>query len=178
MAARPIKLPDPWYFKVEGEGANGWVRWLFADKAIPARLMANLQHLVVTSQEQPEGVESTGSMRPQALPEMNIGVANLNWAERDLGSIKLIAKRSLQGIEFETLDMESKAIAFKGSGAWLEHDGRQSSRFNAEIQGGELGELANLLKTGSTVKGGELDGNIQLNWPGSPADFSLQTVKW
>ena len=171
------KLPDPWYFKVEGEGASGWVRWLSADKAIPARLMANLQHLVITSQEQPEGAETTGGMRPQALPEMNIGVANLNWAERDLGSIKLIAKRSLQGIEFETLDLDSKALVFTGSGAWLEREGRQSTRFHAGIQGGELGELALLLKTGSVVKGGRLDGSIQLNWPGSPADFSLATVE-
>ena len=171
------KLPDPWYFKVEGEGTSGWVRWLFADKAIPARLMANLQHLVITSQEQPEGAETTGGMRPQALPEMNISVANLNWAERDLGSIKLIAKRSLQGIEFETLDLDSKALVFTGSGAWLERDGRQSTRFHAGIQGGELGELALLLKTGSVVKGGKLDGSIQLNWPGSPADFSLATVE-
>jgi uncharacterized protein (TIGR02099 family) len=170
-------MPDPWYFKVEGEGTSGWVRWLFADKAIPARLMANLQYLVVSSREQQEGSETTGSMRPQALPEMDIGVASLNWDERDLGSIKVIAKRTPQGIEFETLDMDSKAIAFKGSGAWLEHDGRQSSRFNAEVQGGELGELAGLLRTGGTVKGGELDGSIQLNWPGSPADFSLQTVE-
>jgi len=170
-------VPDPWYFNVEGEGASGWVRWLFADKAVPARLMANLQHLVVTSQEQPEGRETKDSLRPQAFPEMGITVANLNWDERDLGSIKIIAKRSLRGIEFETVNMDSKAIVLKGRGAWLGQDGWQSSRFNAEIQGGELGELALLLKTGSTVKGGKLDGSIQLSWPGSPAEFSLATVE-
>ncbi|GMQ87953.1 MAG: YhdP family protein [Gammaproteobacteria bacterium] len=170
-------VPDPWYFKVEGEGASGWVRWSFADKAIPARLMANLQYLVVSSREPPEGSERTGSMRPQALPEMNVNVAKLNWDERNLGGIKVVAKRTPQGIEFETLDMDSKAIVFKGSGAWLERDGRQSSHFNAVIQGGELGELARLLRTGSTVKGGKLDGSIQLSWPGSPVDFSLATVE-
>ena len=169
--------PDPWYFNVEGEGASGWVRWLFADKAVPARIMANLQHLVVTSQEQPEGHETTDSMRPQALPEMNIVVAKLNWNERDLGSIRVIAKRTLQGIEFETVDMDSKAIVLRGSGAWLELDGWQSSRFKAEIQEGDLGELALLLRTGSTVKGGKLSGSMQLSWPGSPADFSLAKVE-
>jgi len=168
---------DPWYFKVEGEGASGWVRWLFADKAIPARLTANMQHLVITSPEQPEGQGEPEPMRPQSLPELNIDVANLNWGERDLGSIKVVAKRSSQGVEFETLDMDSRAITLKGSGAWLEHDDWQSSRFQAEIKGGDLGELALLLKTGSAVKGGKLDGNIQLNWPGSPADFSLATVE-
>jgi len=168
---------DPWYFKVEGEGASGWVRWLFADKAIPARLMANMQHLVITSPEQPEGQGEPEPMRPQSLPEMNIDVANLNWDERDLGSIKVVAKRSSQGVEFETLDMDSRAITLKGSGAWLEHDDWQSSRFQAEIKGGDLGELALLLNTGSAVKGGKLDGNIQVNWPGSPADFSLATIE-
>ncbi|HED19657.1 MAG TPA: hypothetical protein ENI74_09170, partial [Gammaproteobacteria bacterium] len=168
---------DPWYFKVEGEGASGQVRWVFADKAVPAQLMANLQHLVINSREQSEGEQKTDTMRSQSLPELNIDVAKLNWGDRNLGSIKVLAKHSPQGVEFKTLDMDSSAITLKGSGAWLERDGWQSSRFQARILGGDLGKLALLLNTGSAIKGGELDGNIQANWPGSPADFSLATME-
>ncbi|MFQ5642114.1 MAG: YhdP family protein [Thiogranum sp.] len=175
-------VPDPWHFKVVGEGASGWVRWVFADKVVPARVMGNLQYLVVNNRK-PSGDsdsvdgKSVDRVRPQALPEMDITVADLDWAERDLGSIRVVAKRSQQGIEFETLDMDSKAVVLRGNGAWLERDGQQTSRFNAAIEGGELGELAVLLNTGRTVEGGKLDGRVQLNWPGSPVDFSLKTLE-
>jgi len=170
-------MPDPWYFKVAGEGASGWVRWVFADRAVPARVMANLQYLVVNRREQNGTRTPARTMHPRALPELDITVADLNWEERDLGSIRVVGKRSQQGVGFETLNMDSSALVLRGSGAWLERDGRQLCRFSARVEGGELGELAALLKTGNTVKGGKLDGNVQLNWPGSPADFSLQTLE-
>ncbi|MEA2079340.1 MAG: DUF3971 domain-containing protein, partial [Pseudomonadota bacterium] len=171
------KLPDPWHFQLRGEGASGWVRWVFADRARPARLMANLQRLVLMGQETNQDSESSALVQPNTLPEMDISIDALNWSQRDLGSIRLIAKRSRYGLSFETLGLNCKAIAFKGQGAWLDIDGQQSTRFNAAIDGGELGELIDLLATGSAIKGGKLSGDIVANWPGSPADFSLATVE-
>ena len=167
------RMPDPWHFQVRGEGASGWVRWVFADRATPAKLMANLQHLVLMSQDS----EKSAPVHPNTLPEMDISIDALNWNQRDLGSIKLVGKRSRYGISFETLDMHSKAIGFNGQGAWLDIDGQQRTRFNAAIDGGELGELTDLLGTGSAIKGGKLGGDFMANWPGSPADFSPATVE-
>ena len=171
------RMPDPWHFQVRGEGASGWVRWVFADRARPARLMANLQHLVLTSQEPSQDSESPAPVQPNTLPEMDISIDALNWNQRELGGIKLVGKRSRYGISFETLEMHSKAIGFKGQGAWLNIDGQQNTRFNAAIDGGELGEFADLLGTGGAIKGGKLSGDIVANWPGSPADFNPATVE-
>jgi len=167
------RMPDPWHFQVRGEGASGWVRWVFADRAKPARLMAKLQHLVLMNQDS----ESSALVHPNTLPEMDISIDALNWNQRELGSIKLVGKRSRYGISLESLNMHSKAIGFNGQGAWLDIDGQQRTRFNAAIDGGELGELADLLGTGSAIKGGKLSGDIVANWPGSPADFSPATVE-
>jgi uncharacterized protein (TIGR02099 family) len=171
------RMPDPWHFQLRGEGASGWVRWVFADRAKPARLMANLQRLVLMGQETNQDSESSAPVQPNTLPDMDISIDALNWSQRELGSIKLFGKRSRYGISFETLEMHSKAIGFKGQGAWLAIDGQQSTRFNAAIDGGELGELTDLLGTGSAIKGGKLNGDIVANWSGSPADFSLATVE-
>ena len=171
------RMPDPWHFQVRGEGASGWVRWVFADRAKPAKVLANLQRLVLMSQEASQDSESRALVQPNTLPEMDISIDSLNWSQRELGSIKLIGTRSRYGISFETLQMQSKALGFKGQGAWLNIGGKQSTRFNAAIDGGELGELADLLGTGSAIKGGKLSGDIVANWPGSPADFSPATVE-
>ena len=171
------RMPDPWHFQLRGEGASGWVRWVFADRARPARLMANLQHLVLMSQETSQDSESSALKQPNTLPGMDISIDALNWSQRELGSIKLVGKRSRYGISFETLEMHSNAIGFKGQGAWLNIDGQQSTRFNAAIDGGKLGELTDLLGTGSAIKGGKLSGDIVANWLGSPADFSPATVE-
>ena len=32
------RRPDPWYFRLNGKGAGGWLRWIFADRARPATL--------------------------------------------------------------------------------------------------------------------------------------------
>jgi len=171
------RVPDPWHFQLRGEGASGWIRWIFADRAKPARLMANLQHLVLSSQEANQDYESSALEQPNRLPEMDISIDALNWSQRELGRIKLVGKRSRYGISFETLDMHSKAIGLNGQGAWLDINGQQTTRFNAVIDGGALGELADLLGTGSAIKGGKLSGDIVANWSGSPSDFSLATVE-
>jgi uncharacterized protein (TIGR02099 family) len=170
-------MPDPWHFQVRGEGASGWVRWVFADRAKPARVMANLQRLVLTSKETNQNSDSSALAQPNTLPEMDISIDALNWSQRELGSVRLVGKRSRYGMSFETLGMHCKAIGFKGQGAWLNIDGQQSTRINVAIDGGELGELAALLGTGTAIKGGLLSGEIAASWPGSPADFSLATVE-
>ena len=170
------RMQDPWHFQLHGEGASGWIRWVSADRARPAKLMANLQHLVL-GQEASQNSEIPAVVQPNTLPEMDISIDALNWSQRELGSIRLVGKRSRYGISFETLDMQSKAIGLNGQGAWLTIDGQQNTRFNADIDGGELGELADFLGTGSAIKGGKLSGDIVANWPGSPADFSLATVE-
>ena len=171
------KLPDPWYFSVQGEGAKGWVRWIFADKGIPARVKAGLEHLIVDRRAVDAADEEAAPVLPQSLPEMNLSVGNLDWNRHELGKVKVVARRIPQGMRFETLEMDSKAVVLNGYGAWLDNNGRQNTRFFASVNGGELGELVKLLGSGSTVKGGALKGNLQLSWPGSPADFSLATLE-
>ncbi len=170
------RRPDPWYFRLNGKGAGGWLRWIFADRARPARLMANLQRLVVTSQKSGQVSEDGPPLQPNSLPEMDITIDELNWNQRALGGIKLVGTRSRYGISFETLELSSPAIVFRGKGAWLDIGGQQSTRFSGAVDGGELGELTELLGTGNTIQGGKLSGEVAANWPGSPADFRLATV--
>jgi uncharacterized protein YhdP len=73
--------------------------------------------------------------------------------------------------------MESKALVFSGRGHWVNRAGQQSTSLDADIRGGELGDLAKLLGNPGAIKGGELGGKVKLNWLGSPAEFGLATLE-
>jgi uncharacterized protein (TIGR02099 family) len=167
------KLPDPWYFAIEGEQASGWLRWIAAEAVGPARVLANLQRLALESTKEKPASEKRSLLRPDGLPDLDLAIGALSWGARNLGNIKVVGKRSRNGMEFETLDMASEAIVLKGRGSWLDRESRQSTSFNATIEGGELSELVKLLGNPDSVQGGTLGGAMRLNWPGSPAEFGF-----
>jgi uncharacterized protein YhdP len=175
--AAESKAADPWYFLVAGDDADGWVRWVPADLNSPPRVMARLAHLNLHSRDELQQLTEKTEPDPGAFPELDIGINALRWNGRKLGAIKVLARRAVQGLDFETLDMESKALVFSGRGHWVNRAGQQSTSLDADIRGGELGDLAKLLGNPGAIKGGELGGKVKLNWLGSPAEFGLATLE-
>ncbi|MCO6411526.1 MAG: TIGR02099 family protein [Thiogranum sp.] len=170
---------DPWKLRVQGEGAAGSVRWSPAAQAAPAKLQVDLQHLFLQplTRAAPTGDRDNRLARPQALPALDISIGDLRWGERELGNIGVQAAHAGQGMVFESLSMTSRAVVLAGRGHWSNDGGVQRSRFSADISGGKLEELHKLLGGTSSVRGGELTGNLTLNWPGGPAAFSLETLE-
>ena len=173
------KYIDPWHFQVNGVDSRGWLRWLPAERVLPARLSMKFEHLNMHSvPEQPVSDDESGKERlPVDLPELNIEVGKLHLDDRELGTIKLRSRRVNDGASFEEISIRSPAIVLEGQGAWLEQNGAQVSNFNATIKGGELGELTKLLKAGNEVKGGKLSGDMMVSWRGGPTDFELAQVE-
>lgn len=173
------KSADPFHFQVGGENSQGWLRWVPAERVLPARLLMEFENLNIqhSPESTPAGDEVDRKASPSELPELDIGVADFRLDSRELGEIRLRSRRVRLGTSFEELSMRSPAIVLQGSGAWLEQNDGQVSNLNASITGGELGELAKLLKTGNEVKGGKLNGDLMINWPGGPTDFELAQVE-
>ena len=171
------KASDPWHFKVDGQGAGGWVRWIHAGKVLPARLLAKLDTLFVSSRVDSPPALSVATMQPVDLPELNVEVDDLRWGERHFGQVNLVSKRTSQGAHFETLKVKSPAIVLAGDGDWLAQNGSQFTRFNARVSEGDLGRLSALFGSSGGVKGGKLKGDMQLSWPGTPADLKLSSVE-
>lgn len=171
------KYTDPWYFQVSGEGASGWLRWVRGGRALPAQLLMKLEHLQVHSDAGAEGVKDAISLHPEGLPEINAEITDLRWGERDFGQLSVVSRQTPAGTHFQTLTLDSAAINLTASGDWLEEDGVQHTRFDAEITGGTLEKLTELIGSGGAIKGGKLKGSMQMNWPGSPADVSLAKME-
>ena len=173
------KLADPWHFQVDGADSQGWLRWLPAERLLPARLLTKFELLNMHGVSgQPVSESDSGEkLSPTAMPELDIEVSKLHLDDRELGAISLRSRRVNQGTSFDQLSIRSAAIVLEGSGAWLEQNNAQVSHFSVSITGGELGELTKLLKSGNEVKGGKLSGDMTLSWPGGPADFELAQVE-
>jgi uncharacterized protein YhdP len=169
---------DPWSFAVQGEGAAGKVRWLpGAGDQSPALELA-LDHLVL----KPHYAASTDNAaarvaRPQALPRLLVDIAALRRDDRKLGAIGLSGRPVDAGYVFDTLTLKSDAVELTGKGTWLEQGERQTTGVEATINGGELQQLARLFGSRSAVQGGALSGELKLNWSGSPADFSVESLE-
>lgn len=170
---------DPWHFRVQGEGAAGSVRWLPAAPARPAKLQVDLQHLFLQplAQTGPARHRASGLARPEALPALDITIGDLRWRDRQLGKFAVQGTHLGQGMVFEPLSMASKAVVFEGRGDWSNDGGVQRSHFSADISAGKLEEVRKLFDDNSAVQGGELTGNVTLNWPGGPAAFSLEHLE-
>ncbi len=174
------KAADPWYFELQGVGAQGWLRWIRGGLDRAPQLLARLDHLRLAGSVAPGGRQSgTGGLelKPATMPKLNVEVKDLRWGARELGALSVISRRVGGGMQFDTLKMKSAAITLDGTGDWLLHNGAAFSRFQARISAGSLERLSRLLGGGNSIKGGKLTGEFQLGWPGSPADFSLAKME-
>ena len=171
------KYTDPWHFMIEGQDAAGWVRWIPGSRALPPRLLAKLASLHIVSRADSSPATVTSTLSPVELPELNVEVGDLHWDERNLGQVNLVSTRTHRGAHFETLRINSPAVVLEGEGDWRERNGSQFSRFTARVSDGDLGKLGALLGSAGAVKGGKLKGDIQLSWPGNPADLGLSNVE-
>ncbi len=166
---------DSWYYRIEGEGAAGWLRWIRGSESLAPQLLARLRQLRVATEsgaESAAGETATLEPQPTKLPRLNIEIKDLHWDGRELGEFTVVADRVRDGVRFEQLKLKSKAIDLDGGGEWLLVNQVPSSRFQAVIRGGSLQRLSQWFGGGS-IKGGKLSGKMELGWQGSPADFSL-----
>ncbi len=168
----------PWQFLLRGDQVRGLAGWSPAQAASPPALKLEFERLVLNRQPDKAGAAKPQPLgQPQALPELDISIADLRLGGNSLGKTRLLGRRVEDGILFETLDVDGKAVQFKGQGSWLQADNVQSTRFRADVTGGQLDELTKLFGDSGSVKGGKLTGHIELSWPGSPTRFSLATVE-
>jgi uncharacterized protein (TIGR02099 family) len=168
----------PWQFLLRGDQVRGLAGWSPAQVLSPPALKLEFERLVLKREPGQAGRAVQQELgQPHALPELDISIADLRLGENSLGKTRLLARRVEPGVLFDTLEVDGKAVKFNGQGSWLQTDSVQSTRFSVDVTGGQLDELAKLFGDSGSVKGGKLSGHIELNWPGSPARFSLETVE-
>ncbi len=169
---------QPWVFLLTGKGAEGNLRLVFAPQGRLARIEADLAQLSLLRDESADAAASADGATDvlAGFPELRLSISDFRWNGKELGLAALDAERVDTGLAFTRLSLASEAITLEGQGAWLRTDGREFTRLSANIQDGDLGKLLQLAGDDALVDGGRLQGRLELTWPGTPADFSIERL--
>ncbi len=171
------KAENPWQFTVGGRDMDGQVDWTPAVNDAVPMLKLRLQTLTAVKMPASTQAESRAVLTPERLPNMDLEIGQLQLGPYNLGKVVVHGERVTEGMSFPAFQVDSPAIAFRGKGAWLQHGKQQSTRFRADITGGELGKLIKMFGDRGVIKGGEMRGQASLDWPGNPAAFNLTSLE-
>ena len=168
---------DPWRFSISGRDMVGQVSWAPATGDAVPTLAVQLEKLTAVKESDTGKTGHKVTLTPEHLPNLDLDIGAVQLGPYALGKIAIRGKRVPEGMDFPHLKVDSKAIAFNGEGAWLQQGKQQSTRFRADITGGELGELVKMFDERGVIEGARIKGHASLDWPGNPASFNLATVE-
>lgn len=162
---------DGWQAQLEGPDLQGSLE-IPSAKTAPLRL--RLAHLTIP----PHNTEAPQSgFNPGDLPAMDLEVQKLQLRDLDLGKVTMTSHPISTGIAVDSLQVNVDWMKFTTSGEWTQQAGQDASRFRIEMQGGDLGKMLTAFGYAGSVEGGETKGEIDANWPGTPADFTLAKLE-
>lgn len=168
---------DPWRFTIGGRDMAGQASWTPAAGDAAPTLTVQLERLTAVKAQDAGSTGPKVVLTPERLPNLDLDIGETQLGPYALGKVAIRGERVAEGMNFPSLQVDSQAIAFNGEGAWIQHGEQQSTRFRADITGGELGKLVELFDNRGAIQGGQMHGNASLDWPGNPASFSLATVE-
>ncbi len=171
------RADEPWNFTIDGRDMAGQASWTPAMEGAVPMLALHLDRLTAVQTQETVQAESEVVLTPERLPDLDLEIGKLQLGPYALGKVIVRGERVEEGVLFPDLRVEARAIAFDGEGAWLQQGEQQSTRFRADIIGGELGRLVKMFGDSGSIKGAQMRGHISFDWPGNPADFSLATVE-
>ena len=164
--------PDGWRVQLAGPDAAG-VAVLPRQPTRPVSL--RLDHLRLPPAE---GEPAAGArLSPARLPALDAEIGRFRLGDLDLGRVTLRSHPLADGLAVERLDVAADWMRLGATGEWTRRGGQDASRFRIDLQADELGRLLSAFGYAGTVVGGETRGEIDANWPGSPADFALQKLE-
>ena len=124
-----------------------------------------------------QGAQTKSPIDPADLPALDLEAQRLQFRDLDLGRVKLQTHPVGNGLTVDALEVDADWARFAATGQWTRHAQQDASRFRIQMLGGELGKLLSTFGYADSVAGGETRGEIDANWPGTPADFSLSRLE-
>lgn len=154
-----------WRVDVEGPDASGQLV-IPEDFSGNRRLTAQFDHLVLTRLDEPRA--ATSKADPRRLPNARIRIDALQMQSQAIGSIDVQLSRVPQGVQMDSLTIDSPSMRGTMRGRWLETSNGQQSTLSAQVTSNDVG--ATLRAWNYTpfmeAKHGEI--SADLTWPGAP----------
>lgn len=144
LAYRPE--PDGWTAILQGEGADGELRWTRA----PAPHLQGRFRRLSLSARQPAAAGASPQSRdepidPARLPTLDFDCQALRLGDARLGRLRLATSRIDGGQEIQLLDLRGGELALNAEGAWLRRAGASSGRLSFKAEGRDPSKLLRAL---------------------------------
>lgn len=157
-----------WNVNLHSEQASGRIRLPDAEDA---PLVMNMERLYLPRFK--KGDEAKTTTDPRKARPLEINAKSFHYGDLDLGELYLRAAHIPAGLSFDDIHSHSAQRDLKISGEWVMKDDRPQSSFKVVYDGDDAGNSLTALGFAGMIKNGETHTDLQLNWPGSPADFVL-----
>ena len=171
LQIRAKRSDERWDVQLEGPDIQGTLM-------VPANSSAPLQMRFAQLRIPPAKEDDAGSrVDPAKLPALDLDALKLQFGNLDLGHVNLQTHPLTAGLSVDALQIEADWARIAATGEWTRQAQQDASRFHIQMRGGELGKLLSAFGYAGNVSGGETRGEIDANWPGTPADFSLSRLE-
>ncbi|MFP5505714.1 MAG: YhdP family protein, partial [Gammaproteobacteria bacterium] len=171
LAQRANGARGPWRVRLGGADMDGTLE-LPGQAQQPLRLrFARLRIPPAT------GTGGASQLDPARVPPLELAAEQLQFHDLDLGQVSLKTRPLGNGLAVEALDVDADWIRLGARGEWTRHAGKDASRFRIDLKRGQLGALLEKFGYAGSIQGGETQGEIDANWPGTPTDFALAKLE-
>ncbi|MEH6357380.1 MAG: YhdP family protein [Pseudomonadales bacterium] len=124
-----------------------------------------------------ESIDALSSIIPQQLPELDLRIKSLFLSSQPFGRWAFNIRPNNDGVTLENVDFELRGLQAKGVADWSYNEGIHSSEFRGEATIDNVAAMLEAWQKTPAIEGKKVRLQGQLNWPGSPADFSFLTMQ-
>lgn len=162
-----------WRVAVQGESLEG--EFFLPRRPSPEnRVEVNLDKLVI---KKSGAGGNAADADPKKLPPIRAEIADFTYGDYELGSMKLMATPTINGLSFEEIGFTTPEMAITGSGLWDKPLNISTSVFNINVEADKLHKmLAAFGYDDTAIKAGKTDIAIDAGWDGAPDEFSLEKL--
>lgn len=110
---------------------------------------------------------------PTDFPPLTLLIESLQYADLDLGRVRMESHARSDGIEIERVDVSGPVLTLSGYGRWILADGGPVTEFEGRLISTELPTLLDRMGQASQFEAARAQVDVEGRWPGAPFDFSL-----
>ena len=160
---------DGWRVDASSEQTTGQVIVPYAfDSGLMTVDMDKLSLLPAASNAERDAAshDRAAQFDPRELPAMLINVRDFHFGEHGFGELQARALRAVQGLQVDSIQIESESFKGNGSGTWMHSDAGSIANLLFSIESSDVRKSMQLLHYADFIaaKHGRLQAN--LSWPG------------
>ncbi|MDX2506061.1 MAG: DUF3971 domain-containing protein [Gammaproteobacteria bacterium] len=120
--------------------------------------------------------KTVDTLDPRQFPLLNGSIDSLKLGKAELGKFTIQSKRIAQGIAVDSISLQGDVLSAQSNAKWHLRNSKPEVELKAEVMVPSMEELFKRLGYEQLMRAGEAKFAGDVSWPGSPADFSKQSV--